>query len=156
MRRKVKRRLNNEPDFNYKSETISKFINYIMERGKKNAARKVVYDSLNLIKEKLKTEDPLAVFDLAIKNIGPQMEIRSRRIGGATYQVPREVRPERRLSLAIRWIIDAASAKKGSPMRERLSEELILASKNEGEAVKKRDNTHKMAEANRAFAHFAW
>ena len=127
-----------------------------MERGKKNVARKIVYDSFNVIKEKTKTENPLSVFDEAIKNVGPNMEIRSRRIGGATYQVPREVRLERKLALALRWIIDASRSKKGAPMKEKLANELIAASKNEGEAVKKRENTHKMAEANRAFAHFAW
>lgn len=156
MRRKIKKRSRIKPDFQYNSTDVEKLINYVMERGKKNAARKVVYDSFGVIKEKLKVEDPVTIFDEALKNVGPNMEIRSRRIGGATYQVPREVRPERKLSLALRWIIDAASSKKGAPMREKLANEIISASKNEGEAVKKRENTHKMAEANRAFAHFAW
>ena len=108
------------------------------------------------LKEKLKVKDPLEVFDLAMRNVGPSMEVRSRRIGGATYQVPRELSPNRRVAVAMRWIVQAAKNKKGSPMREKLTAELISASKNEGEAIKKRDNTHKMAEANRAFAHFAW
>jgi len=156
MRRKVKKRKATSPDFQYNSTDVEKLINYIMERGKKNVARKVVYDCFAVVKEKLKTEDPLSVYVKALDNVGPNMEIRSRRIGGATYQVPREVRPERRLSLSLRWIIDAARSKKGAPMRQKLAEEIISASKNEGEAVKKRENTHKMAEANRAFAHFAW
>jgi small subunit ribosomal protein S7 len=100
--------------------------------------------------------DPMEVFDTALKNTGPTMEVRSRRVGGANYQVPREVRPERRSYLSMKWIIEAARAKKGKPMAEKLSEEIILASKNEGEAIKKRENVHKMAEANKAFAHFAW
>ncbi len=124
--------------------------------GKKHTARSIVYSTLDKIKEQEKTEDPLEVFDAAVKNTSPTMEVRSRRVGGANYQVPREVRPERRKTLAMRWIISAARAKKGSVMDKRLAEELILASKNEGEAVKKKENTHKMAEANKAFAHFAW
>ncbi len=156
MRGKVKNRNIVTPDFVYGSKDLSKFINYVMERGKKNTARTIVYDALEEIKDKMKVKNPLEVFDLAMQNVGPVMEVRSRRIGGATYQVPRELRPERRLSLAMRWIVLAARAKKGAPMREKLAGEIIAASKNEGEAIKKRDNTHKMAEANRAFAHFAW
>jgi small subunit ribosomal protein S7 len=108
-----------------------------------------------MIKEKAK-EDPMIIFDTALKNVGPTMEVRSRRVGGANYQVPREVRPERRQSLSMRWIIQAARSKKGAEMYKKLADEIIGASKNEGEAVKKRENTHKMAEANKAFAHFAW
>jgi len=126
-----------------------------MERGKKNAARDVVYGAFDAIAEKTK-KDPLEIYEEALNIIGPSMEIRSKRVGGANYQVPHEVRPERRLALALRWIIDAARSRKGMPMRQRLAEELLLASKNEGEAAKKKDNVHKMAEANRAFAHFAW
>lgn len=144
------------PEFVYNSRDLAKFMNYVMERGKKNTARTIVYDALEEIKEKLKVKNPIEVFDLALQNVGPIMEVRSRRIGGATYQVPRELRPDRRLALAMRWIVLAARSKKGAPMREKLATELINASKNEGEAIKKRDNTHKMAEANRAFAHFAW
>ncbi|MFA6006446.1 MAG: 30S ribosomal protein S7 [Candidatus Paceibacterota bacterium] len=156
MRRKVKNRNKVTPDFKYNSEVVSKFTNYIMERGKKNAARKIVYGMLDELKTAGKTEAPLELFENAIKNVAPLMEVRSRRIGGATYQVPREVRPERRQSLAFRWLINAAFAKKGKPMHKRLVEEIMSANKNEGEGVKKRENTHKMAEANRAFAHFAW
>jgi len=124
--------------------------------GKKETARKSVYKAFDIIKEKTGNPNPLEVFDTAIKNAGPLVEVRSRRIGGANYQVPREVRPERRTALAMRWIIGAARSKKGAPIEEKLAEELILASKNEGTAVKKRDDTHKMAESNKAFAHFAW
>lgn len=140
----------------FNSTKVEKFINYVMERGKKNTARKIVYGSFNIIKEKEKVEDPMEIFDTALKNTGPTVEVRSKRVGGANYQVPREVRPERRNYLSMKWIIDSAKAKKGKPMQERLAEEIILASKNEGEAIKKRENVHKMAEANKAFAHFAW
>jgi small subunit ribosomal protein S7 len=108
------------------------------------------------IKEEAKVEDPMEVLRLAISNVAPQMEVRSRRIGGANYQVPKEVRPERKQSLAIRWILEAARSGKGKPMKEKLASEILLASKNEGEAVKKRENTHRMAESNKAFAHLSW
>lgn len=156
MRRKVKNRNIPSPDVLYNSEKVGKFINCIMKEGKKETARKVVYGAFDTIKIKAKVENPLEVFENAIRNAGPSMEVRSRRVGGANYQVPREVRPERRQALAFRWIIEAANTKKGKPMQEKLAEELIAASNNEGEAIKKRDNTHKMAEANKAFAHFAW
>jgi small subunit ribosomal protein S7 len=156
MRRKVKNRNIPKPDIVYNSERLAKFINTVMWSGKKETSRKIVYGALDIIKEKLKTEDPLEVFETAIKNTSPLMEVRSRRIGGANYQVPREVRPERRLALSIRWIVAAARNGKGRPMAEKLADELIGASKNEGAAVKKREDTHKMAEANKAFAHFAW
>ncbi|TSC67318.1 MAG: rpsG [Parcubacteria group bacterium Gr01-1014_73] len=135
---------------------VAKFTNYIMKQGKKTIAKKIVYGAFDIIKEKTKTANPLEIFELALKNTAPTMEVRSRRVGGANYQVPVEVRPERRQALSIRWLVDAAASKKGKPMRERLADEIIAASKNEGEAVKKRENTHKMAEANKAFAHFAW
>lgn len=156
MRRPVKNRNIVKPDLIHESTKVEKFINHVMKDGKKNTARKVVYGSFDVIKEKLKTEEPLEVFELALKNAGPIVEIRSRRVGGANYLVPREVRAERRLALAMRWILEAARSKKGVPMHQKLADELIAASKNEGEAIKKRDNTHKMAEANKAFAHFAW
>ena len=156
MRRKVKNRNIVEPDIAYNSQKLGKFINNIMLDGKKETSRRIVYAAFDVIKEKTGNSNPLEVFDTAIKNAGPLVEVRSRRIGGANYQVPREVRPERRTALAMRWIILAARAKKGAPMHMRLAEELILASKNEGSAVKKRDDTHKMAESNKAFAHFAW
>jgi len=127
-----------------------------MWSGKKETARKVMYKSFDVIKEKTGNPNPLEIFDLAMKNAGPLTEVRSKRIGGANYQVPREVRPERRLALAMRWIRDAARAKKGQEMHLKLADELIAASKNEGSAIKKKEDTHKMAEANKAFAHFAW
>ncbi len=155
MRRKVTNRNVVTPESTYNSYEVAKLINYVMERGKKNAARKIVYDALNLIKE-MEGKEPMDVFTEAIKNTSPLMEVRSRRVGGANYQVPREVRPERRLMLSMRWIKDAAASKKGEAMHKKLAKELIAASKNEGTAVKKREDTHKMAEANKAFAHFAW
>jgi small subunit ribosomal protein S7 len=156
MRRKIKNRNIVEPDIVYNSQKLAKFINNIMLHGKKETARKSVYKAFEIIKEKTGNPNPLEIFDTAIKNAGPMVEVRSRRIGGANYQVPREVRPERRTALAMRWIILAARSKKGAPIHQKLAEELILASKNEGTAVKKRDDTHKMAESNKAFAHFAW
>jgi small subunit ribosomal protein S7 len=155
MRRKVTNRNIPKPDIIYKSDVVSKFINGVMWSGKKETAQKIVYGAFDLIKEKTKQE-PLEVFMLAIENASPVMEVRSRRIGGANYQVPREVRPERRQNLAFRWIIGSARGGKGRPMHEKLADELISASKKEGAAVKKREDTHKMAEANKAFAHFAW
>ena len=156
MRKKIKTKRKLNPDIIYDSQKLEKFINYVMKEGKKSVARTVVYDTLEEIKKKTKTEKPLEVFDAAIKNTSPALEVRSRRIGGANYQVPREVRPERQLALSMRWILDAARTKKGAKMANKLADELIAASKNEGGAVKKRENTIKMAEANRAFAHFAW
>jgi small subunit ribosomal protein S7 len=115
-----------------------------------------MYSTLDIIKEKTGKANPLEVFDLAMKNVGPMTEVRSKRIGGANYQVPIEVRPERRIALAMRWIRDAARKGKGKPMHLKLADELIAASKNEGSAIKKKEDTHKMAESNKAFAHFAW
>jgi small subunit ribosomal protein S7 len=155
-RRPLKKKIPLAPDYVYNSQKIAKLVNRIMKSGKKETARAVVYDTLTIIKEKTKRENPLEVYEEALYNVGPSMEIRSRRIGGANYLVPREVRPERKIALALRWIIEAARLKKGAPMREKLADELIAASKNEGTAVTKRDQTHKMAEANKAFAHFAW
>lgn len=154
MRRPVKKQAPVAPDFIYQSEHVAKLINYIMERGKKNTARQIVYGAFDELKKG--KNDPVQILEMAMQNVGPQVEVRSRRVGGANYQVPHEVRPERRLALAYRWIIGAARSKSGKPMTSRLAEELLSASKNEGEAVKKRENVHKMAEANRAFAHFAW
>lgn len=156
MRRKVNNRNIVKPDFIYNSQKLEKFINYVMWSGKKETARKVMYKAFEVIKEKTGNPNPLEVFDLAMKNAGPLTEVRSKRIGGANYQVPREVRPERRLALAMRWIRDAARKGKGRPMHLKLADELIAASKNEGAAIKKKEDTHKMAEANKAFAHFAW
>ena len=156
MRGAVKNRNIAKPDIKFNSQKVEKFINYVMNEGKKNTARRIVYDAFSLIKEKAKVEDPMEIFDTALKNAGPTMEVRSRRVGGANYQVPREVRPERRAYLSMKWIIDAAKAKKGKPMAQKLAEELIDASINQGWAVKKKEDTHRMAEANRAFAHFSW
>lgn len=152
-KKKVKRII--VPDFVYNNLAVAKFINQVMRQGKKTIARKIVYKAFDIIKEKTKKE-PLEVFEQAIKNATPLLEVKSKRIGGATYQVPREVREDRALTLAVRWIITAAKAKKGKPMAEKLSEELINAAKNEGSAIKKKEDTRRMAEANRAFAHFAW
>jgi len=156
MRRPVKNRNIRKPDIKYKSLEVSTLVNYVMYSGKKTVAEAVVYDAFDEIKKATKVEDPLEVFKAALRNAGPLMEIRSRRVGGANYQVPREVRPERRTFLALRWIIDAARSKKGAGMAKKLADEIIAASKGEGEAIKKRDNVHKMADANKAFAHFAW
>jgi small subunit ribosomal protein S7 len=156
MRRKVNNRNIVNPDFIYNSQKLEKFINYIMWSGKKETARRVMYSALEVVKEKTSNPNPLEIFDLALKNAGPMTEVRSKRIGGANYQVPVEVRAERRLALAMRWIRDAARGGKGRPMHLKLADELIAASKNEGSAIKKKEDTHKMAEANKAFAHFAW
>jgi len=156
MRRKLKAKKELVPDRVYDSVKVSKFINYIMLDGEKSVSRKIVYKAFDFIKEKEKGNDPIEVFDNALKNAGPTMEVRSRRVGGANYQIPREVREDRRLALAMRWIIGAAKSKKGQPMYKRLADELLLANKNEGEAVKKKENVHKMADANKAFAHFSW
>jgi small subunit ribosomal protein S7 len=156
MRRPVKNRNIAKPDLLYKSERVGKFINSVMVRGQKATATKVVYDAFAEIKKREKESEPLEVFEAAIRNVSPSMEIRSRRIGGANYQVPREVRPARQQALAFRWIISAARAGKGKPMHQKLADEILAAYKNEGAAVKKREDVHKMAEANRAFAHFTW
>lgn len=143
------------PDAKFGNVMAQKFINSLMWDGKKSVAERAFYAALDLVAEQAKRE-PIEVFDEAMRNVMPVLEVRSRRIGGANYQVPREVRGERKLALAIRWLIGAARAKKGAPMAKRLADELVLAAKNEGSAVKKKNDTHRMAEANRAFAHFAW
>ncbi len=155
MRRPVKKRNMPKPDIKFGSERLEKFINNVMWSGKKEIARKIVYDALDIIKDKTGKE-PLEVFDEAIRNVGPAIEVRSRRVGGANYQVPREVRPERKQALAFRWILEAARGGKGKPMSEKLAAELMAAFNNEGAAIKKRDDTKKMAESNKAFAHLAW
>lgn len=157
MRRPIKRRPTVAKDERYDSETVSRLINYVMIRGQKETARKIVYGAFDEIQNaKEGGGDPLEIFETALRNAGPQMEVRSRRVGGANYQVPREVRPERRLALGLRWIISAARGQKGTPMHKALANELMMAAREEGSAVKKKEDTHKMAEANRAFAHFAW
>ena len=155
MRRKHKFQREIKPDQKYESVQVAKFINYVMKKGKKSVAQKVVYQTFDVLAEQYKQE-PLALFDAVINNIGPTVEVKSRRIGGATYQVPREVRGERKFALACRWLLGATRAKKGKPMHKKLAEEMMLASKNEGTAIKKRMDTHRMAEANKAFAHFSW
>jgi small subunit ribosomal protein S7 len=142
------------PDPRYNSTLIAKFINHVMERGKKSVAQKIVYGAFDIVKEKSKQE-PLATFDAAMKNVAPILEVKSKRVGGANYQIPIEVRGDRRIALAMRWIIAAAKNKQGRAMTEKLAQELLEASLNQGDAVKKRADVHRMAEANRAFAHFA-
>jgi small subunit ribosomal protein S7 len=144
------------PDPKFNSKVVAKFINMVMDKGKKATAERVVYNALEIAKNKLTETDGLKVFHKALDNARPQLEVKPRRVGGATYQVPIEVRHERGISLAMRWIRDFARAKKGKPMDEKLADEIIAACKNEGPAIKKRDDTHKMAEANKAFAHFRW
>jgi small subunit ribosomal protein S7 len=156
MRRPVKKQPEVKPDMLYGSVKVSKLINYCMLSGHKQTAKSVVYAALEEVKNRTDSANPAEILENALKNIGPTVEVRSRRVGGANYQVPREVRPERRLALSLRWMIDAARSKKGAPMAKRLADEIVAANNNEGEAVKKRENVHKMAEANKAFAHFAW
>jgi len=143
-----------EPDPLYGSVMVSKFINHVMREGKKTIARRMVYEALANIKEKAKKES-IEVFEKAIENVSPEMEVRSKRVGGATYQVPMKVNKKRSVSLAMRWIIEAARKKKGKQMREKLFDEILSASQNEGEAVKKKETMHKMAKANKAFAYLA-
>jgi len=142
------------PDVVHGRVELGRFINYVMKDGKKSTAEKLVYTAFDKVKEVTK-EDPMVVFERALENVMPLLEVASKRVGGANYQVPREVRPERRFVLALRWIIGAARAKKGKGMADKLAEEIIAASKNEGSAIKKKLDMHRMAEANRAFAHFA-
>ena len=143
------------PDPRYHNTTVSRMVNKIMVDGKKSIAEKIVYGALDTI-EKRESQAPLTVLGQAVRNATPQLMVKSRRIGGATYQVPVEVRPERSLTLAIRWLVASARARQGKSMREKLADELIDASKGQGATVKKRDDTHRMAEANRAFAHYRW
>ena len=143
------------PDPKFQDIIVTKFMNSIMRAGKKSVAEQIVYGAFDIVESKLKTE-PLPIFKQALDNVAPAVEVRSRRVGGATYQVPVEVRTERRQALAIRWLITAARSRNDKTMVERLSAELIDASNNRGSAVKKREDTHKMAEANRAFSHYRW
>lgn len=147
-----KRRI--DPDPRYNSTQVGKFINYVMERGKKNIAQKIVYGAFDVVTEK-NGEDGYAVWMKAMKNLSPALEVRARRIGGANYQVPIQVRPERQFTLASRWIIGAAKSGKGKPMHILLANQIIAAASNEGDAIKKKDEVQRMAESNRAFAHFA-
>jgi len=153
MRKKRKFKKQREPDIKYNSITISRFINYLMEDGKKAVAENLIYGALDIIAKNAK-EEPLAIFEKALENASPFLEVVSKRVGGANYQIPREVRPERKFFLACHWIINAARLKKGKPMADKLAEEFMAAYKNEGMAIKKKQDTHRMAEANRAFASF--
>ena len=145
-----------KPDVKYGSLLVSKFINGVMKKGKKSKAEDIVYGAFEVIKTKLPDVDPLVVFTKAIDNVKPELEVRSKRVGGATYQVPVPVNPKRQRALAFRWILDASRSRKGKAMYLRLSDELIAAYNREGAAMTVRENVHKMAEANKAFAHFAW
>ena len=145
-----------DPDPRFNSVLVSKFTNGLMERGKKSVAQRIFYGAMNIVEEKLKDEDPLTVFEEAMEKVRPRVEVKSRRVGGATYQVPMEVRQTRRNALAIRWIISYAKSRSGKSMAEKLAAEMMDAYNNRGAAVKKRDDTHRMAEANKAFAHYRW
>lgn len=143
-----------EADAKYNDTDIAKLINYIMKRGKKTVAQDIVYGAFDLIKEKTK-QDPRHIFNKALKNVSPLVEVRGKRVGGANYQIPYQVRGDRRFILGCRWIIEAAKSRKGRPMREKLAEEIMAAYQGEGAAIKKREDVHRMAESNKAFAHFA-
>ncbi|MCX6736875.1 MAG: 30S ribosomal protein S7 [Candidatus Parcubacteria bacterium] len=155
MRRKHRIIRNYEPDAIYKSSIATKFVNHLMKEGKKSVALAAFYRAMDIIKEETK-QDPITIFDLALENVGPALEVKSKRVGGANYQVPTPVNAERRMTLAFRWILNAVRSKKGQPIAKKLAAELIAASKNEGTAIKKKLDTHRMAEANRAFAHFSF
>ena len=143
------------PDPLYNSQLLTKFVNVVMKDGKKTVAERILYDALEMIRQKT-NDDPIKVFKKAIENVKPAVEVKSRRVGGSTYQVPVEVRPERRVALAMRWLVTYSRGRGEKTMRERLAAELVDAAQNRGNAVKKRDDTHKMAEANKAFAHYRW
>ena len=144
------------PDPRYGNEMVSYMINAVMCCGKKSTAAKIVYGAIEDIKSQMKDEDPLEVFSQAVINVSPRLEVKSRRVGGATYQVPLEVKPKRQIALAVRWLIQLSSKRRGVPMRRALAMELMDAYRGQGNAIKKRDDTHKMAQANKAFAHYRW
>lgn len=144
-----------EPDPKYNSELVARFINRVMQRGKKSLARRIVYEAFDIIEDRFH-RNPLEVFNQAIRNVTPVLEVRPRRVGGATYQIPIEIRGDRCQSLAIRWLVKATQARPGKTMAEKLAHELWDASQNTGAAVKKKEDTHRMAEANKAFAHYRW
>lgn len=145
-----------KPDPKFNNKLVSKFINCLMYGGKKNTAQKVFYDAMSIVADKVKEAEALEVFEKAVGNVRPMIEVRSKRVGGASYQVPMQVGPRRQQSLAFRWILASARSKKGKPMSERLASELIDAYGGHGGAMTTRENVHRMAEANKAFAHFAW
>jgi small subunit ribosomal protein S7 len=143
------------PDPLYNSQLVTKFVNVVMKEGKKSTAERILYNALSLIEERTE-EDPMKIFKKAIDNVKPQVEVKSRRVGGSTYQVPIEVRPSRRLALSMRWIISAAKSRGDKEMNVKLANELMDAAANRGNAIKKKDDTHRMADANKAFAHYRW
>jgi len=155
LRRPIKKRIIVEPDIKYSNVLIAKLINKIMKAGKRSVARNIVYSALE-IAEKQTKKPAIEVFEKAMDNVSPAVELKSKRVGGANYQVPVEVRPDRRDALAIRWMVDSARSQKGKPMAKKLAEELVNAFNNTGGAIKKKQDTHRMAEANKAFAHFSW
>jgi small subunit ribosomal protein S7 len=155
MRRRKATKREVKPDPKFGSIVVGQLINIVMKDGEKSIAQRIVYDALDSLQEKLK-DDPIKIFNMALDNARPRLEVRPRRIGGATYQVPMEVTKERGISIVLRWMKDIATKKKGKPMQFKLAEELISAFKNEGAAIKKKEETHKMADANKAFAHFKW
>jgi small subunit ribosomal protein S7 len=142
-----------EPDVRFNNLNIQVLIHHVLKKGKKSTATRIVYDAMDIIEDRLK-KNPIEVLELALKNVGPVMEVRPRRVGGATYQVPMEVDPQRRLTLAIRWLMSATRSRSGKSFAEKLSAELMEAAENQGSAIRKKEETHKMAEANRAFSHF--
>jgi small subunit ribosomal protein S7 len=145
-----------KPDARYNSKLVSKFVNSLMWQGKKSTAQRVFYDAMDIASKKVKDVEPLEIFETAINNVKPLLEVRSKRVGGASYQVPMQVGSKRQQSLAFRWIIQSARSKKGKPMAQRLATELVDAYNGQGGAMTTRENVHRMAEANKAFAHFAW
>ena len=145
-----------KPDVRFKSKLVSKFINCVMHGGKKSAAERIVYEALDIIEERVSDVEPLKVFETAMENVRPAIEVRSKRVGGATYQVPKEVPRHRGIALAIRWVLAACRERKGKPVHMRLAEELLDAYNKQGTAITQRTNMHRMAEANKAFAHFSW
>ncbi|MBU3934143.1 30S ribosomal protein S7 [bacterium] len=153
-RRAEKRKLT--PDLQYNSKVVGQLINMLMLKGKKSVAQSIIYNALEIVKERAGEDNALSVLNKALENVRPLLEVKSRRVGGATYQIPIEVKPERGITLALRWIRDYARARKGKPMQEKLAQEIVDAYKNTGSAVKKKEDTHKMAEANKAFAHYRW
>lgn len=156
MRRRKAEKRESSLDLQYNSKTVGRLINMVMIKGKKSVAQSIIYNALEIVKKRTDSTDALSVLNKAIENVRPLLEVKSRRVGGATYQVPIEVKPERGLILALRWIRDYARTKKGKPMEEKLAQEIIDAYKGTGSAVKKKEDTHKMAEANKAFAHYRW
>ncbi len=155
-RRKVADKRPVDPDPRFNSVLVSKFTNGLMQRGKKSLARRIFYDAMDIVSKKMPDEEPIVIFEEAMEKVRPKVEVKSRRVGGATYQVPMEVRQTRRNALAIRWIIGFAQARSGKSMSEKLAAELLDAYNERGASVKKRDDTHRMAEANKAFAHYRW